>query len=859
MKAYRKLLVYLLVSIFWAHPLLGQEDILQKQVTVNQTNGPLSLFLQQLKTNNEINFSYNEKVIHVQQQVRISQINNSLQNMLQELLAGTGIRYLVQNQVIILSKPSPGKQAGIFVLNGYVRDSASMENLIGATVIETKSGRGTITNNYGFFSLTLPAGNVQLMTSYVGHKSRQVSLFLQQDTTIYILPSIPLMAEVEITSSPDKEDWESSQTGAFSMPMEELNALPALLGENDFTRTMQLLPGVHGGTEISSGLYVRGGGPDQNLVLMDGVPVYNAFHLLGFYSIFNDEAINAVRLLKSGFPARYGGRLSSVLDISIKEGNQQKWQGEGTVGLLTTKFLLEGPINKNKTSVLMSARRSYLDFYTSLLLLASTEDTQLGYYFYDLNFKINHRFSDRDRIYFSSYLGKDKAFIEGAADDEGEEILSDLSILWGNRIASFRWNHLFSDNLFSNLTISYSNYQFETTGSFLFTDQQSEFQSNQDIQYFSGIRDWSLRADWDYYLKPWYLLRFGAYSTWHHFVAGALRSSGIFENEQSENLPIESLESALYLENDVELNDKFQLNAGFHGASFLVNQTHYFTFQPRLAMRWQLNGLLALKASYARMAQNVHLLTNIGVGLPTDLWVPATDRVRPQLSNQWSLGLYRNLPKGFNFSVEGFYKQMNHLIEFKDGASYLDFEDEWQDLVTVGKGWSRGVEFLLQRQSGRVTGWAGYTYSVTDRQFADLNQGKRFPYTFDRQHDVGLAINYKKNEKFDMGVTWTYGTGNAITLPSQSYFTQGETPQEIFLYQDRNENRLRPYHRMDVGLNWHKQKKLFLRTWSVGFYNIYNRRNPFFIFPEVNNEGERIFREFSLFPIIPSVSYQIKF
>lgn len=858
MRGYKILLICLCIQIFLTGYSWCQDDVLQKQVTVNQTQGPLSLFLQQLKTQNGINFSYSESTIQVEQPVSISQTTNSLQNMLQEMLNGTGIRYLVQNQVIILSKSAPGK-ASLYVINGYVRDSASRENLIGATIMEVNTGRGTITNNYGFFSLTLPAGDVRLVTSYVGHKSRQSSFHLHHDTTMYIAPSVPLMAEIEVTSSREKEDWESSQTGAFSMPMDELNALPALLGENDFTRTIQLLPGVHGGTEISSGLYVRGGGPDQNLVLMDGVPVYNAFHLLGFYSIFNDDAINSIRLLKSGFPARYGGRLSSVLDISIKEGNQQQWHGEGSLGLLTTKVLLEGPVNKNKTSVLVSARRSYLDFYTSLLLLASPDDTRLGYYFYDVNFKINHRFSDKDRIYFSTYVGKDKAFVEGGIDDEGTQVLTDLGILWGNRIASFRWNHLFSDNLFSNVTLSYSKYQFETTGNFLFGDQQNDFQNNQDIQYFSGIRDISIRTDWDYYIQPWYLLRFGGYATFHHFTAGALRTSGIFENEQNGNPPIESLESAVYLENDFEINSKLQMNAGLHFASFLVNQTRYFSLQPRLAVRWQLTKPLSVKASYARMAQNVHLLTNIGVGLPTDLWVPATDRVRPQLSDQWSLGLYQTLPAGFNLSLEGFYKRMQHLIEFKDGASYLDFEDEWQDLVTTGKGWSRGVELLLKRQSGKFTGWAGYTYSITDRQFAQLNQGKRFPYTFDRRHDIGLAINYKKSKKFDVGITWTYGTGNAISLPSQSYFTQGENPQEVFLYQERNQHRMRSYHRMDIGLNWHKQKKLFLRTWSLGFYNVYNRQNPFFIFPAINEDGQRIFNEFSLFPIIPSVSYKIKF
>ncbi|MGK7396011.1 MAG: carboxypeptidase-like regulatory domain-containing protein [Candidatus Cyclobacteriaceae bacterium M3_2C_046] len=860
--AWKRILIALMIIFYSYAPdrLWAQTYRLDQPIDLSQTEGALRFFLEELEDKYGLQFSYSKQVVPMEKEVSLSQISLTLDQVLKELLQDTGIHYLLHQGVIILAR-APAKDTRTCTVYGYVRDSTSRENLIGATVIDQVSHQGTITNNYGFFSLKLPAGEVQLTTSFVGYKGRKINFWLDQDTTIQLLPSIPFLKEVEIYSEKVQEEWSASQTGAFALPIDQLKRMPVFLGENDFTRTLQLLPGVHGGNEISSGLYIRGGGPDQNLVLMDGVPVYNAFHLLGLYSIFNDKAVNSVKLIKSGFPARYSGRLSSVLDINIKEGNQQKLSGEAALGFLTSKIMLEGPIIKGRTSFIISARRSYLDLYIYLLTLGHSND-QLGYFFYDFNFKVNHQFSSRDRVYFSNYLGKDKAFFNSNNLDSAEQVLGDFAVRWGNRISSLRWNHLFSENLFSNLTLSYSRYNFETGGNLLLTDleQDQPESNNQHVQYNSGIRDITTRLDFDYYLHPNHLIRVGGSGIYHNFRTGILTAEGALENESTGEPPIKALETALYLENELEIEEWLSLNLGLNWSAFKVNQSLYTSWQPRLSAGFGISQKWTAKFSYARMAQFMHLLTNIGIGLPTDLWVPVTDRVRPQMADQVALSLQYQFNPAWEMSLEAFYKKMYDLIEFKDGAAYLDLEQDWQDLVVTGGGKSRGLELLIQRNLGRLTGWLGYSWSVTDRTFPSLNEGKTFPYTFDRRHDIGLALNYQKSEKFDVSTAWTYGTGNAYSLPYQSYFTPAGTSirEELFISGERNQLRLRSYHRLDLGFNWHKQKKHWLRTWTLGFYNVYNRRNPFFIFSRVD-QGQRQFREFSLFPIIPSVAYKIKF
>lgn len=749
-------------------------------------------------------------------------------------------------------------------INGYVRDASSGENLIGATVYDTQSGKGTITNTFGFFSLTLPAESAALRVTYVGYQNHEIELAPGADPSIEVKLELSddLLDEVVIVGEEALEKL--PQMSTIDVPIEQIKVAPVLFGETDILKTLQLLPGIQGGTEGSSGIYVRGGGPDQNLILLDGVPVYNVSHLFGFFSVFNADAINRVSVVKGGFPARYGGRLSSVIDISMKEGNNQKFGGEGSIGLISSKLTLEGPLDKKgKTSFIISGRRTYIDLLARPLIRAqSNGDETGGYYFYDVNAKINHTFSKKDRIYLSVYNGKDKGFAKSEydyTDDEGQrfEYQDDFDLSWGNTISAFRWNHLFGPKLFSNLTATYSKYDFGVGVFYKENSSGPRGNENSDefIEYTSGITDYSLKFDLDYLPHPDHNIKMGAHVTNHQFRPGIIAFNSESENDTTIGANrIDAIEYSLYAEDDFKISSKLRTNIGVHHSSFFVEGRSYSSVQPRVSLRYLL-GKYALKASYSQMNQFIHLLTNGGIGLPTDLWVPATDKVLPQESWQVAIGLARTVQK-YEISLEGYYKEMENLIEYKEGASFINTTSDWQTKVASGDGRSYGVEFLIQKKTGRLSGWLGYTWSRTLRQFDELNFGKEFPYKFDRRHDLSVVASYKVNQVFNISGTFVYGTGNAISLPVSSY--ESVNYGEINHYESRNGFRMRSYHRMDISMSWTKPKKWGSQTWSTGLYNAYNRRNPFFI-DRANRNGQEVFVQYSLFPMIPFVSYGFKF
>nr|WKN35849.1 TonB-dependent receptor [Tunicatimonas sp. TK19036] len=760
-----------------------------------------------------------------------------------------------------------------YTVSGYVKDQTNGESLIGANVFDQQSLSGTSSNTYGFYSLTLPSDSITLLYSFVGYQPRVVKLLLSQDTTINIeLSEGELLDEVIISAAEAEKIQEISQMSAISVPIEQVKSLPAFLGEVDVLKTLQLLPGVQSGNEGTSGLYVRGGGPDQNLILLDGVPVYNASHLFGFFSVFNADAINNVQLIKGGFPARYGGRLSSVIDISMKEGNTKKFQGEGSIGIVASKLTLEGPIVNDKTSFIISGRRTYIDLLARPLIKAQTDgDETVGYYFYDLNAKVNHRFSDRDRLFLSAYLGDDRFFARyGYKDVQNGVTLRDedeAGLQWGNLTSALRWNHMFTPKLFSNATLTYSRYRFDINNEYRYEylddSTNSKLVDSGFAKYLSGIEDYAAKIDFDYIPSPNHFIRFGVNATRHTFKPGALNIQ--YEDELSdESLDVllgsqetQATEFAAYVEDDIELSNRLKVNAGIHFSGFRVNGETYTSIQPRIAGRYLVNESLSLKASYVQMAQFIHLLTNSGIGLPTDLWVPATDRVRPQRSQQVAIGSAYNWKNAYEISLEGYYKTMNNLIEYREGASFIDVNQNWQDKVTVGDGQSYGAELLIQKKQGRTTGWLGYTLSWTNRQFDELNFGKQFPYKYDRRHDLGLAVVHNWKERVDVSFTWVYGTGNAITLPTETYFPN------TYYYGDRNSYRMKAYHRLDASITFKKKKRWGERAWVFGVYNAYSRKNPFYIYLDESQNwdgsGENKFRQVSLFPIIPSISYRFSF
>ncbi len=779
-----------------------------------------------------------------------------------------------------------------YTITGFVDDASNGEKLLGANVYNKETLKGCVTNNYGFYSLTQPAGKIVVKYSFVGYQPLELSLNLQSDTTINIelTPTLEL-EEVEIKASGIKEKLRSSQMSSVELPMKSLKTLPVFFGEVDIMKTIQLLPGVQSGNEGTSGLYVRGGGPDENLILLDGVPVYNANHLFGFFSVFNADALNSVTLVKGGFPARYGGRLSSVLDIRMKEGNSKELHVAGSVGLIAAKLTVEGPVVKDKSSFIISARRTYIDVlsYPSQILankqMGNSGKFYGGYYFYDLNGKINWKHSEKSRLYLSAYMGNDKAYARGKYETSEHKGNDDFKLRWGNITTALRWNYVFNKKLFANFRGSYSKYKFLTGEKY--EDISPNYREKLAFEYFSGIDDVAASADFDFVPATNHYIRFGVSNIYHTFNPGvnafSFNNSGGNDETSVDttfgNNKIYANEIDAYIEDDFSIGPVLKLNLGVHASGFYVKNTFYKSFQPRAAIRVAAAKKLSLKASYASMTQYIHLLSNTSIGLPTDLWVPVTDTIKPMSSQQVALGGVYNLNDMFEISVEGYYKWMNDVISYKPGASYLTSDNDWQEMVTIGTGWSYGAEFLIRKDMGRLTGWVGYTLSWSWRKFEEVSPDK-FPYHYDRRHDVSIVATYKLSDKIDFGASWVFGTGAAITLPYDKYLALGDykgfsggghggyEPYLTYIdnVQERNNYRTPNYHRLDLGVNFHKKKKWGERTWSVGLYNAYFRQNYFFIYIDYDydnytgtGEPKKVLKQVSLFPGIPYISYSFKF
>jgi CarboxypepD_reg-like domain/TonB-dependent Receptor Plug Domain len=757
-------------------------------------------------------------------------------------------------------------------ISGYVEDASSGEKIIAANVFDLRTLQGAVTNTYGFFSLTLSQDSVQLGVSYIGYQSVETIFLLNKDTTItFRLPPSIELKMVEVVAEKLDRIEENTQMSRMEVPIEQIEKLPALLGEVDVLKTLQLLPGVQGGGEGQNGLYVRGGSPDQNLILLDGVPVYNVSHLLGFFSVFNSDAIKNVTLTKGGYPARYGGRLSSIIEINMKEGNMQELHGEGAIGLIASRLTLEGPISKGKTSFMISGRRTYADLLFKPIIQSTTtsdEDVRLRMFFYDLNAKVNHKFNDRHRLYLSAYSGSDIFGVRYKENFGGGYFLTDGGIDWGNITAAARWNFMINKKLFSNTTLTYSRFRFN-----FLTEVEDKFGeeiTSYSAKYFSGIYDIAGKIDFDYIPNPKHYVRFGGGATRHAYDPGAFVFKARFDEEKFDtilgSIQTNAVEFALYGEDDMSFG-ALKANIGVHASGFLVNGKFYTSIQPRIGLRYLLSNDWAVKASFATMAQYINLLTNESLSLPTDLWVPSTARIKPQTSWQPAVGVARTLWDEYEFSVEGYYKKMKNVLSYKEGVSFTGLENDWQDKVTQGDGESYGVEVFIQKKRGKTTGWLGYTYSRTWRQFDDINSGRRYPFKYDRRHDVELVVSHKFSEKITVSGTWVYGTGNAITLPlyrydspvvydsqNGSYYTR-----ELESIGDKNSFRMRPYHRLDASVEFHKKKRKYERTWVISVYNAYNRSNPYFVYDGYDDDGKRAFREVSLFPVIPSVAWNFKF
>lgn len=775
-------------------------------------------------------------------------------------------------------------------LSGYVTDGRDGENLIGAKVYIPDLGTGTLTNTYGFYSLTLPVGSYTIQFRATGLETVTKTIDLKDDLRldVEIGSEVQQIGEV-LVSAKKSENVNSTQMGQIELEIDEIKKLPAFMGEVDVVKTIQLLPGVSSASEGGQGFYVRGGGPDQNLVLLDEAVVYNASHLFGFFSVFNADAVKNVNLIKGGMPANYGGRMSSVLEINMVEGNKKEFSVKGGIGVISSRLTVEGPIVKDKGSFMISGRRTYID----LLMKAFINDTSpfagSGYYFYDVNFKANYKLGQKDHLYLSGYYGKDE-FSFGSREDDFT-----VNMPWQNGVASLRWNHLFSSKLFMNLSATFSHYNFS------FGSEQDEF----IFKLSSGITDWGGKADFSYFPSNRHKIKFGAQYTYHTFTptsVSAEQDTTTFDTGIAQKLY--SHETGVYVLDEFDVTESFRINAGIRYSTF----THVGPFtrfikgdisqpdssiaykrgdvisfnqglEPRVSARYLLPDKSSIKAGYSYNYQYIHLASLSAVSLPTDIWYPTTSLAKPQIGWQASLGYFRNFADDlFESSIEVYYKGMNNLIEFKEGALPSDnVNDNTDNLLTFGVGWSYGVELFFKKTRGKFTGWVGYTWAKTERKFENLNNGQVFPAKYDRRHDLSIVGAYELNKRWSFGAAFVFATGNTLTLPTAWYV---HNQNLLFQYGARNSTRMAPYHRLDVSVTLHDKefkekldpatneliqvKKRFRSNWVLSVYNIYNRANPYFLY--VDNDGNFLEGDFkisvkqvTLFPIIPSITWNFEY
>lgn len=763
-----------------------------------------------------------------------------------------------------------------FTLSGYVKDSLTGETLIGATVTVKGKTKIITSNQYGFYSLTLEAGSYTITCSFIGYNTKEFDINLKENNTYNIELSnrSSMQEEVVVVSKKKVNNLKTAQLGKVDLSITQIKNIPSFAGEVDPLKTLQLLPGVRNAGEGNAGFYVRGGSADQNLILLDDAVVYNTGHLFGFFSVFNPDAIKNLTLIKGSMPANYGGRLSSVVDIAMKEGNDKKYTVEGGIGLISSRLSLQGPLKKEKASFIISARRTYVDALVKPFITKDNKFYGSGYYFYDLNTKVNYKFSEKDRLYLSGYFGRDVFQFNNAQRS------FKTKIPWGNSTATLRWNHVFSQKLFANTTLVWNDYHFTFDG----TQGQLSFKLQ------SGIQDANAKVDFDYYPYANHQVKFGALYTYHTFFPSTGSGSSGEETFKPNNaLKKFANELALYVLDDWDINDKIKINYGLRFSYFQQigpykifqrdndgnktdsivfnkgqNVKSYSGLEPRITFRYAFNNSTSLKAGIARNYQYIHLVSNAGSTLPTDLWVPSTFRVKPQISWQYALGLFKNFNNNrFETSVEVYYKQMQNQVEYKEGYTPNTLKDAEEDFV-FGKGWSYGSEFFINKTKGRLTGWVGYTLSWTWRKFTDLNYGNKYPAKFDRRHDMSIVGIYQLNDKWKLSATFVYGTGNATTLPERFYFIDGVLTQEVGRI---NSYRLPAYHRLDfAAILTPKPKKIrkIKSEWVFSIYNVYSRANPYFIYFDQNGSAvdgnlKVEARQVSLFPVIPSVTWNFKF
>ncbi len=888
--------ILLLLTVLYSY---SQNNNLNKKISVSFNNITLTDAFVQIEKKSDISFAYNSSLKELKQKITKKYSEKPVNYILDDILKNTSLEYkLIGNKITIYKKK---QKSSSITISGYIYDTKNGEVLIGCSIYDPVNKMGATTNVYGFYSLTVPKNkNNTIVFSFIGYESQKIDLsVLKNKQDIRLVPVLNELAEVVVSTTRINDKVISNKMSVIKLNTKEINSIPAIGGEVDVLKAITLLPGVKQGVDGSSGFYVRGGGPDQNLILLDGVPLYNPYHLWGFLSTFNSDAINNIEITKGAFPARYGGRLSAVLDITTKDGNNQKWQKDITIGLLSAKASVSGPLVKDKSSIMVSARRTYADLIVVPILKMQNSHkdvkTKQGYNFTDFNLKYNYKLTKNDRLFVSGFYSKDKYYYETKVENIYEEATTSENTQknqgWGNIVGSVRWNHIFGDKLFLNTTAYYSSYDYYTNNFYNSTSTNTDFMPNKknSIEFVSKIDDIAIKQDYHYYPNNKHKIKFGIGGIYHAFNPGVTAYFSETDKQTIDNSTgnkkTNATELSVYVEDDFKLNSFIGINAGLHTSGFIIQNTKYISLQPRLSTRFLINENLSFKLGYAKMTQYIHLLTSSGLTQASDLWISSTDSIKPQQSHQISLGSAFIVAKQYQVEIDAYYKTMSELIDYRDGASFLS-SGNWDDKIASGSGYSYGMELFIKKTKGKLTGWLGYTLSWTNRQFKDINFGKEYPYKYDRRHDISLVGMYKLNKKWSLNGSWVFYTGNAVSVPTSTHSVPGYDGQHhswssfptpystegadiasagiIESYTARNNYRLPVYHRLDISATRIFQKEKSKHELNFGLTNLYNKMNPSFykISHERNlstGEAERKYYTTTLFPLMPTISYKVSF
>lgn len=850
--------------------------------------------LKRLRSAFDLNIVFSDTQLPKQNNFSLRFQQQSIRFILNAILANTGLGYKSEPEGIIITKAMlTPKIRSRFTIQGIVENSNSAETLIGANILALNLNEGTHSNELGIFSLTLPQGRTRVIISFIGFHSDTLNINLQRDTFLRIaLHRESQQMEPVIIPAPVAS--EGMNLSKYSFDMDVLQRMPKLGGETDLIRAVQMLPGVQSGPDGVGGVFIRGGEAGHNLVIIDDVPVYNFNHAAGVLSVFNTSIVKSAELLKGAFPARYGGRLSSVLDVRMRDGNKEYWTASGEIGLISGRMSLEGPIIKNKSSLLIAGRSSLLNWmlkpYSQHYKSDKGEHGQSNYNFYDLNAKFNIELSENDRLFFSVYHGQDHFGNTGDAQDTLILRHSDRfdiyrirqiyneKLFWSNTGSSLRWSHILGKKLFSNTTLTFSqlNVNITTASSDTFTvlsvDPRYVAYDADFGRYLSSIRDFGLRSDFQWDIASGNKVRFGMRLQHNQFVPGIQEYDDDFKNQVSAEGQISRRVHptgwAFYVENERRSpNRRLYYNYGLNWSGWNVDQRNYSILEPRLALSYLISDSTHLEASISRMSQFLHLLSGTNVGLPTDLWVPSTGEIGPELAWQYSLGLRKSLRYGWNVAVEAYYKSMKNLVNYSEGANFLD---DWEQNITVGSGRAYGVDVMVRKNTRFIDGYIAYSLAKADRMFPKINLGERYPFKYDHRHDLKIWGDFRFSAKVDLSASWVFSSGLAFNVPKDAFTIEipgVSSPVTVIDFGSKNSDRLPPYHRFDVGLNVHfNSRKGVEHHIQLGAYNVYSRRNPLYyqirrVYVEENGKlkEDKTLYGVHLLPFLPSISYSVKF